>query len=571
MALTLTPGSESRLDGAPDLPLPFYTDFVDSLARELVARDAEGALYGGDPNNARADAEKWAKDYIEGPRQQTAANRSAAEARAQKNADDRGRQRSAARGVAPESLPMDEYGSVSGRTVQEANRPPEDAEAALMQDQNVADEIVRGYREGDRNWQAEGDRQYSQEYGLGGFDRGPGRSDLDYRRRIQEQQGFIRTPQGMVPIGPQITPERIESVRSFDEWANENPGTERQARYAPEAYDRWWESAAQRRREQNRRDEAQYGTGSDAELMDAMERGNDMAGKQLEQRQLRRAAEDRQAEAEREIRIARMARRAGVSREQARAMMDKERDAIRGGENRPLTFAERSRETQALRDRAGSLRDADLADRRANLRSQRMLLAPGGRGMVNAINELPDEWRHVAILDRITGGRVPQVTPLGVEAVGAQNAMRAFTADVLAGNQPGVREQREIAAANAEAGLPIPVRADRERDKNNGVLPANSPAGQAVLQDIATTTIGSSYATQDEVDRAVERAVAEGIPEADAIAFFNRHAQFANSGFWGTILGAGNFGAPPAAPPAAPPMPIPGGVGPAESLPPAGR
>ena len=56
MALTLTPGSESRLDGAPNLPLPAYADLVDSVARKLVEMDADGALYGGDPSNARADS-----------------------------------------------------------------------------------------------------------------------------------------------------------------------------------------------------------------------------------------------------------------------------------------------------------------------------------------------------------------------------------------------------------------------------------------------------------------------------------------------------------------------------------
>jgi len=573
MALTLTPGSESRLDGAPGLPLPHRQDRILAIAARLLEEDAEGALYGGDIRNAMAHATKLA---VEGDKARMASAVAGGTASAERRAADR----RAAQGVAPESLPMDEYGSVSGRAVQEANRPPEDAEAALMQDQNIADEIVRGYRENDRNWQAEGDRQYSQEYGLGGFDRGPGRSDLDYRRRLQEQQGFIRTPQGMVPVGPQITPERVEALAEFDGWANQNPGTERQALYAPEDYAKFREGVRNDIRDNARQDMATYGTGSDEQLKDAVERGNDMAARQYEKRKERAASEDRVAEAEREVRIARMARQAGVSRAQAREMMDKGRAGMRpaGAAAVPLTAAERRAETQGLRDMAGDRRDAELASRKQNRREQAMMAGGqptggpfGTRATTTAINQLGPGWREIALLDRLTNGRVGGPTPLGVEAVGAQNAMRAFTADVLAGNQPGVREQREIAAANAEAGLPIPVRADRERDKNNGVLPANSAAGQAVLQDIATTTIGSSYATQDEFDRAVGRAVAEGIPEADAIAFFNRHAQFANSGFWGTILGAGNFGAPPAAPPAAPPMPIPGGVGPAESLPPAGR
>jgi hypothetical protein len=543
------------MDGAPDQLLPPFADGVEALAQAILADDADN-VYGGDINLARQIARQQLGEMSDRSR--------AGQAAAAQAGADRDRARAAVRGVDPESLPSDEYGAVPKRTVREANRPPKDAEAALMQDQHLADEITAGLRTGDQNWQAEADRQYSQEYGLGGFEHGPGQTDLDIRRRIQGQQGFIRTQQGMVPMGRDPAPEQIENYRNFHgKWANETPGSERQARYNPEAYEEFREGVRNDIRDGARYDMATYGTGPESQLLDSIENGNDMAARQYDNRKQRAASEDRVAEAEREVRIARLARQAGVTRAEARAMMDKERAGMRpaGAAPLPLNVAQRRQETQGLRDRAGTRRDAELAARQEALRSQRMLLAPGGRGMVNAINELPDEWRNIAILDRITQGRVGGPTPLGVEAVGAQNAMRAFTADVLAGNQPGVREQREVAAANAEASLPIPVRADRERDKNAGVLPANSAAGQAVLQDIATTTIGDSYATRGEVDRAVERAVAEGVPEADAIAFFNRHAQFANSGFWGAILGAGDFGSPPA-PGDNPGLPPPGSLAP---------
>jgi hypothetical protein len=599
MALTLTPGSESRLDGAPDLPLPAYVDLVDSVARKLVQMDADGALYGGDPSNARADAEKWATNYVKGQRGQVAAGRASAEGRAQAAAG----ARAAARGVSPESLPMDEYGSVSGRTVQEANRPQAAAEAALMQDQGIADEIIRGYREGDRNWQAEGDRQYSQEYGLGGFGRGAGRSDLDYRRRLQDQQGFIRTQQGMIPVGPQITPERVESMAEFDSWANQNPGTERQALYAPEDYAQFREGVRNDIRSRARQDMATYGTGPDwklqAEADEAMRVaearevgqflgnmsgptqnmlqgpliGTDLArltpgnasqaGAQLAARQQRAASEE-------DVRIGQRGKfyrvkleaESGLPLEDARQMTDAQLEA----------------EGYRMRSQA---RNADLATRRERVQMNARLaggqptaasraavqnMMQGRDRFDDLIARLGDQnmtdWQRAGIIAGITPqANTTNPTPLGVEAVGAQNAMRAFTADVLAGNQPGVREAREAAAAGAEASLPLPVRADRERDKNEGVLPANSAAGQAVLQDIATTTVGSSYATQAEVNRAVERAVAEGIPEADAVAFFNRHAQFANSGFWGSILGAGDFGSPPA-PGDNPGLPPPGSFAP---------
>lgn len=449
MALTLTPGSESRLDGAPDLALPGYADFVDSVARKLVEMDAEGALYGGDPNNARADAEKWAADYVEGQRGKLAANRAAAEGRAAATAGRRAGASAAARGVSPESLPMDEYGSVSGRTVQEANRPQADAEAALMQDQGIADEIIRGYREGDRNWQAEGDRQYSQEYGLGGFDRGPGRSDLDYRRRLQDQQGFIRTPQGMVPVGPQITPERVESIAEFDDWANQNPGSERQALYAPESYEQHREGVRQDIRDNARQEQFDYATGPDAER----------------NRMLRSQSEDRVAEAQRELQIARLARAAGVTREQARQSMDSARARIRppladggAGPDVPLTVGERRLETQSLRDRAGSIRDSDLAARRVALRDQRMLMAPGARGVVNAINQLGPGWREMALLDRITGGR-QQVgpTPLGVQAANMELAapvIRSALAGAVQGLDPQAQATQRLQQQLALAQLP---------------------------------------------------------------------------------------------------------------------
>jgi hypothetical protein len=565
--------------------------------------DKEGALYGGDPSNAKADAEKWANDYIEGQRQKTAANRAAAEAMAQQNADARGRQRSAARGVAPESLPMDEYGSVSGRTVQEANRPQDEAEAVLAMEQDAADRIARGLREGTPTFEAQGDLDFLRERGDKNPTAGPGRTDMAMRSQIRERRGqYYEMPDGTrIPVGREPTAADIRAEREWQDWTNEAPGTERQALYAPEEYERFREGVRNDIRDNARRDMATYGTGPDwklqAEADEAMRTaeaaevgqflgglsgptqnmlrgplvGTDLArltpgntsqaGAQLAARQERKASEER----------VRNAQRGRFYEERLRADAGLAPQSL--GPNPTIDQLERAAYTQRY-----TKRQRELEARKQNRIDQAMMAGGqptggpfGTRATTTAINQLGDGWREIALLDRLTNGRVGGPTPLGVDAVGAQNAMRAFTADVLAGNQPGVREQREIAAANAEAGLPIPVRADRERDKNNGVLPANSAAGQAVLQDIATTTIGSSYATQDEFDRAVGRAVAEGIPEADAIAFFNRHAQFANSGFWGTILGAGNFGAPPAARPAAPPMPIPGGVGPAESLPPAGR
>jgi DNA-binding transcriptional MerR regulator len=455
MALTLTPGREMRLDGAPALPLPNEMEMIESLAADLLANDTDG-IFNGNRAMAREYATQQYRDMVRMRQDQTAG----AEARAGKRNADRNAQRAAARGVDPESLPADEYGGVSRQTVREANRPPDDAEAALMQDQDLADEIVGGLRTGDQNWQAEADRQYSQEYGLGGFEYGPGQTDLDIRRRIQGQQGFIRTQQGMVPMGRDPTPEQIENYRNFHEkWANETPGSERQARYNPEAYEEFREGVRNDIRDRAKDDEATYGTGPESQLLDSIENGNDMAARQYENRKQRAASEDRVAEAEREVRIARLARQAGVTRAEARAMMDKERAGMQpaGAAPLPLNVAQRRQETQGLRDRAGTRRDAELAARQEALRSQRMLLAPGGRGMVNAINELPDDWRHIAILDRITQGRVGGPTPLGVDAANMELAapvIRSALAGAVQGMDPAAAADRKLAQQLQMAQLP---------------------------------------------------------------------------------------------------------------------
>jgi len=443
MALTLTPGSESRLDGAPELPLPVYADFVDSVARRLVAMDKEGALYGGDPNNAKADAEKWANDYIEGQRQKTAANRAAAEAGAQKTADARNGRRAATRGVVPESLPADEYGAVPGRTVREANRPQADAERALEQEQMLADEITGGLRTGQQNWQAKGDRHYAQEYGLGGFEHGPGQTDLDIRRRLQEQRGFIRTQKGMVPVGPPVTPEEIESVRKFDQWANQIPGSDTQARYAPQDYEKFREGVRNDIRANAQQDMATYGTGSDDQLKDAIERGNRTAGEQYKKRQERKASEER----------VRNAQRGRFYEERLRADAGLAPQSL--GPNPTIDDLERAAFTQRY-----TKRQRELEARKQNRIDQAMLAGGqptggpfGTRAMTSAINQLPGEWRHVAILDRITGGRGGP-TPIARDAMSLQNMQRLLNNDALAGNDPFRQQMQRDAQMLRDAQLP---------------------------------------------------------------------------------------------------------------------
>jgi hypothetical protein len=561
MPLTLRRGGESRLDGAPDQLLPPFADGVEALAQAILADDTDN-VYGGDINLARQIARQQLGEMSDRSR--------AGQAAAAQAGADRDRARAAVRGVDPESLPSDEYGAVPKRTVREANRPPKDAEAALMQDQGLADEITAGLRTGDQNWQAEADRQYSQEYGLGGFEHGPGQTDLDIRRRIQGQQGFIRTQQGMVPMGRDPTPEQIENYRNFHEkWANETPGSERQARYNPEAYEEFREGVRQDIQDNARKDKEAYGTGVTDPAVRADLGLAPLAPEQQEARARRQRSEDRVAEAEREVRIARLARQAGVTRAEARAMMDKERAGMQpaGAAPLPLNAAQRRQETQGLRDRAGTRRDAELAARQEALRSQRMLLAPGGRGMVNAINELPDEWRNIAILDRITQGRVGGPTPLGVDAVGAQNALRFLNNEAIAGMDPLKRQQ-------AQAMLDMQRRQNMPELAGQADIAAGNPQtpeAVAHLNSLAgrfdDTYFGFSY--ENEMALAAElQKPPYNMPQAEAEATAYRLAEKRRWLSGGTPGGRPRAGAAPAAPP--PPPPGEGGPSGLDFAPPGG-
>jgi hypothetical protein len=494
MALTLTPGREMRLEGAPDLRLPNEEELIDSLAADLLANDTDG-VYGGDRNLARAVAAERYKEMVRQRQAQTAASNAAADqANTARNA-----QRAAARGVSPESLPMDEYGSVSGRTVQEANRPQEEAEAALMQDQDLADEIIRGYREGDRNWQAEGDRQYSQEYGLGGFEYGPGQTDLDIRRRMQEQQGFIRTRQGMIPAGRSPTPEQVANYRDFHyDWANETPGSERQAQYNPEAYEEFREGVRNDIRDRARNDMATYGTGPDwklqAEADEAMRVaeaqevgqflgnlsgpaqnmlqgpliGTDLArltpgntsqaGAQLAARQQRAASEERVRIGQRgKFYRVKLEEESGLPLETARQMTDAQLEA----EGYRMRSQARKADLDARRERVQM--NARLAGGQPTAASRAAVqnMMQGRDRFDDLIARLGDQnmtdWQRAGLI----AGLAPQAntvnpTPLSVDAMGAQNAFRMMQGMGLGEglmNNPAMQQQVQQAQLQQQAGV----------------------------------------------------------------------------------------------------------------------
>lgn len=545
MAMTLTRGDDSRLGGAPSQDLPSYADAVDRISRAMFAQDP--AKYGGELSNAREDAIAYIKQQ-EAQKQAAAAQR---RAEGQRAVSQRAAERQARYGVDPEALPY----ATSARDIQEANRPRQEAEAALEMEQGLAADIIRGSREGQRNWEAEGDLAYLRERGERNPMAGPGQRDLDVRRRLMEQRGqFYEMPDGTrIPVGRDPTAAEMRGFREFEDWTNETPGTERQALYNPAGYEEFREGVRQDIQDRARAEMSFYGTGPD----DNGRRARLGLPLLTADQETRRA--DR-AESENRVRQAQRGRFY-----QDKLMVDAGVAAPPPGPGAGIEELERA----AFRNRYAR-RQAELAARKQARIDQAQMAggqptggAFGTRATTTAINQLPDGWREIALLDRLTNGRVGGPTPLGVQAVGAQNAMRMLNAEALAGHDPSVRGMRELQAAGAEAQLPLPVRADRERDANNGVLPAQSPAGQAVLADIAATTVGGTYTTDFEYNRAVERAVSEGIPRPDAEAYFRRHAQGTNSGFWGWLLGAGQGGVDSA--PVAGPAPNP-----AAGLPPAG-
>jgi hypothetical protein len=197
---------------------------------------------------------------------------------------------------------------------------------------------------------------------------------------------------------------------------------------------------------------------------------------------------------------------------------------------------------QPFIDAARDRKDAKLGDRRDFLERRGMMA--GGNPRANAANnftDMPEDWQNFVR----AGGK--GATPLDVDAQGAQNAMRFINAEALAGMDPVKREAFLATAglqmAKGEEELAPEVAAARERERNGGTLPATSSAGQRMLQQLEATVIGP-WATQAEVDDAVRRAVASGIPQADAEAHFARRRSLSN---W--LAGGATAPAPTAAGP----------------------
>lgn len=475
MAMTLTRGDDSRLDGAPSQDLPNYADMVDRIATAMFSQDP--AKYGGEVANAREDAIAYIKQE-EAKKQAAAAQR---RAEGQRAVAQRAEARQARYGVDPEALPY----ATSARDIQEANRPRQEAEAALEMEQGLAADIIRGSREGQRNWEAEGDLAYLRERGERNPMAGPGQRDLDVRRRLMEQRGqFYEMPDGTrIPVGRDPTAAEMRGLREFEDWSNETPGTERQALYNPAGYEQFREGVRQDIQDRAREDMDYYGTGPD----DNGRRARLGLPLLTADQETRRA--DR-AESENRVRQAQRGRFY-----EDKLMVDAGLAPPPPGPGAGIQELERA----AFRGRYAR-RQAELDRRKQNRIDQAMMAGGqptggpfGTRATTTAINQLGPGWREIALLDRLTNGRVGGPTPLGVDALGAQNALRFLNNEALAGMDP-------VKRAMAQAQLDMQMRTQApELAGQQDVASGNwqTPEARKHLAGLAerhdTTTGGFSY------------------------------------------------------------------------------
>lgn len=143
-------------------------------------------------------------------------------------------------------------------------------------------------------------------------------------------------------------------------------------------------------------------------------------------------------------------------------------------------------------------------------------LSPQAIQVETMLNGMEPEQRQRALQYMAPGGALAaQVDARNLEAAAglARNAVMG------AMGQQG--QNNPVAQAAAEAQLPLDRQAEIERQRNEGTLPASSPAGQATLKKIEDDFIGP-ISTDAEVDAAVEAAVQAGVPRPDAESFFLR-------------------------------------------------
>lgn len=415
--LELTRGDESRLEGAPYQDLPGYADYVDAVAAKLLAEDADG-LFANDRELAREQAKMMVNAELDAERQR----RAQADAAVTAAYAERQEKRAKARGVNPETMP---YTATAG-DVQRANMPPEALEDLLLREQDTADRIVLGLRQGTPTFEDEGDLTFLRE-------RNPSRKDMALRQAIRERRGqYYEMPDGTrIPVGREPTAADMREEEAWQDWRDETPGSDRQAKYNPAGYEEFREGVRQEIQDRARQQLETYGDG--------------LAEPTPEQKKARGARKD----SEKRVREAQRGR---FYRD--KLMVDAGVAAQRPGPEAEIEELERA----AFRGRYAA-RQAELAARKQARIDQAMMAGgqptggpSGTRATTTAINQLGPGWREIALLDRLTQGRVGGPTPLGVEQFQAQaiaqGVGRALTG-ALANIDPRAAEvmsrQRDIA------------------------------------------------------------------------------------------------------------------------------
>lgn len=482
--LELTRGDESRLEGAPYQDLPGYADYVDAVAAKLLAEDADG-LFANDRELAREQAKMMVNAELDAQRQR----RAQADAAVTAAYAERQKERAKARGVDPETMPY----TATASDVQRANMPPEALKDLFLREQDTADIIARGLREGKPTFEAEGDLAFLRE-------RNASREGMAMRQAIRERRGqYYEMPDGTrIPVGREPTAADMREEEAWHDWRDETPGSDRQAKYNPAGYEEFREGVRQEIRNRAREQLATYGDGL-----------ADPTKKQLDARDDRKASEERVRKAQRGRFY------------QDKLMIDAGVATPRPGPDAGIEELERA----AFRNRYAR-RQAELESRKQARIDQAMMAGGqptggplGTRATTTAINQLGPGWREIALLDRLTQGRVGGPTPLGVEQFQAQaiaqGVGRALTG-ALANINPQAAEvmsrQRDMALRQKAGAAKHAAWDGSEKTDAVKALEKEGATG-AEINAIMTDLFGPNW-SEDMIDARPEKA--EAVREAAA-------------------------------------------------------
>lgn len=221
-----------RLDGASTLPIHDEADLdIQAYAKHLlatgVAHDMQSAMM-------------MAREHANRARQSVSRDVEASSQRGAGAAASRNASRAQAQGV----VPMD---AETGADVRARNRPLDQQEMNLGYQQETADRVTRGLRDGTANtpgsdaWHAESEHNYAVDHGIDE----PGDAEI---------VGYLARRLGRDP-----RPEEVADEKKWRGWVNEEPGSERQARYNPEGYDQWHGEMQDINRKADEADKRKYG------------------------------------------------------------------------------------------------------------------------------------------------------------------------------------------------------------------------------------------------------------------------------------------------------------------------